>query len=163
MTSDNLPPDASGPAGAGATGSTGDATQGFGTPPGYDTPPGYGAPQGYGAPPPYQGQPAPPQPYPGGGYGAPPPQFGQPPSYLPWAVTAAVGGVLFSLILGLPSAIVASRYARKVKTSWNIGDQQGAMTASKRALTWCIVATVLDVLGLILVVFVLPHLNSTTG
>lgn len=158
MTSDNIPPDA-GDIGGGA-GGTGDATQGFGTPPGFGVPQEYGTPPGYGTPPPYQGPPAP-QPYPGG-YGTPAPQFGQPASYLPWAVTAAIGGVLFSLILGLPSAIVATRYSRKVKTAWAMGDQQGAMTASKRALTWCVVATALDVLGLILVFFVLPHLNSTT-
>jgi hypothetical protein len=155
MTSDNIPPDA-----GGTGGGTGDATQGFGTPPGYGAPQEYGASPGYGTPPPYQGPPAAPQPY-TGGYGTPP-QFGQPPSYLPWAVTAAIGGVLFSLILGLPSAIVATRYSRKVKTAWSTGDQQGAITASKRALTWCIVATALDVVGLILVLFVLPHLSSTT-
>jgi hypothetical protein len=140
MSNDNPPPDPGMPPVYGAQ----------------DTPQDYTTPQGYGTPPPYQGQPYP------GGYGTAPSQVGMPPSYLPWAVSAAIGGVLFSLILGFPSALVASRYARKVKTAWNAGDQQGAMLASKRALTWSIVATALDVLGLVLVVFVLPHLNSTT-
>lgn len=127
-------------------------------------------PQGFGTPPPYQGQPYQGQPYPGGPYGtAPgtygsaPSQLGRPPTYLGWAITAAVGGVLFSLILGLPTGLVATRYARKVRTAWDAGDQYEAAKASKRALTWSIVSTCLDILGLILVIYLVSHPASSTG
>lgn len=123
-------------------------------------------PQGFGAPPPYQGQPYPGGAYgtaPGGTYGSAPSQLGRPPTYLGWAITAAVGGVLFSLILGLPSGLVATRYARKVRPAWESGDQYGAARASKRALTWSIVSTCLDILGLILVFYLISHPASSTG
>lgn len=140
----------------------GDNSPGYGTPPPYQPPPGT-PPQGM-PPPGYQpyGQPYG-QPYPGGAYGTAPPQSGRPPTYLAWAITAAVGGVLFSLILGFPSGLVASRYARKVKTSWEAGDPAGAARASKRALIWSIVSTCLDVLGLILVFIVLSQPGTGTG
>jgi Interferon-induced transmembrane protein len=150
-----------------------DAPQGApDNPPGYGTPPPYqGQPYGQGQPPYGQGQPygqPPPygqpygQPAPGGNYGAPP-AFGRPPTYLGWAITAAIGGVLFSLILGMPSGIVATRYARKVKTAWEAGDTQGAARASKRALTWSIISTCLDLLGLVLVFYLFSHPAANTG
>jgi hypothetical protein len=131
-------------------------------------------PQGFAAPPPYQGQPYPGGPYgtapggaygsaPGGAYGSAPSQLGRPPTYLGWAITAAVGGVLFSLILGLPTGLVATRYARKVRTAWDAGDQYEAARASKRALTWSIVSTCLDILGLILVFYLISHPAANTG
>jgi hypothetical protein len=127
-------------------------------PPGYGTPPGYGAPQGYGTPPPYQGQAVPGASYGMGPVGSPPP------SYLGWAIAAMIGGVLFSLLLGFPTGLAANRYARRVKRAWNAGDQQGALQASKRARTWSIISTVLDLLGLVLVIYVLNHpTGGTTG
>jgi hypothetical protein len=90
-----------------------------------------------------------------GAYGAPPP------TYLIWARIAAVGGVLFNLILGLPAGLVAQRYGRKVRKTWEAGDWQGATAASRRARTWAIVSTVMDVLGAILVVVVLTASASS--
>jgi hypothetical protein len=101
--------------------------------PGYGQPgyasPGYAAP-GYGA----------------GMYGKPPP------TYLVWARIAAIGGVLFNLILGFPSGMIATRHARTVRQQWESGNQQAAVTASRKARTWAIVSTVFDVLGIILLV-----------
>jgi len=92
----------------------------------------------YGAPPSYPGQ---------FGYGSP---GGPPPTYRAWGIIAAVGGVLFNLILGLPAALVAQRYSKKVTGLWAAGDPQAAIGASKKARTWLIAATVLDAIGLVL-------------
>jgi hypothetical protein len=142
-----------------------------GGPPGGATPP---PPGGYGAPPPDGGYGAPP---PGGGYGAYPSgggygqpgyggygqSYGKPPStYRAWAITAIVCGVLFSLIIGLPCGLVALSNSRRVQSAWQMGDMQRAAKASKRALTWAIVATVFDVLGLILVVTLFSHGGTST-
>jgi len=148
-----------------------------GGPPGGATPPppgGYGAPPpdgGYGAPPP-GGYGAPP---PGGGYGAYPSgggygqpgygqqPYGQPPStYRAWAITCIVCGVLFSLIIGLPCGLVALSNSRRVQSAWQMGDMQRAVKASKRALTWAIVATIFDALGLILVITLFSHGGTST-
>jgi Interferon-induced transmembrane protein len=120
-------------------------------PPAYPQPgyaqPGYGQP-GYGKP----------------GYGAggyyPPgypagPAGQQPPTHMAWAWTAAAGGVLFSLILGLPTAIVALVYAQKVRPNWQSGNVQAAIKASRRARTWAIVSTILDLLGVAVVILVI--------
>ncbi|HSR86809.1 MAG TPA: CD225/dispanin family protein [Streptosporangiaceae bacterium] len=121
--------------------------------------PGYGQP-GYGQP--GFGQPGNgPAGYFPPGYGAGP--AGTPPAtYLPWAYTAAVGGVLFSLILGLPTGLVAVNYGRKVRPAWAAGDAHGAISASRKARTWAIVATVLDVLGIV-VVFVFLAAGARSG
>jgi len=133
---------------------------GGGTPPppgGYgEQPGGYGAPGGYGTP--------------GGGYGVSPgyggygqAPYGKPPSaYRAWAITCIVCGVLFSLIIGLPCALVSLSYSRRVQSAWQVGDMQRATKASKRARTWAIVATIFDALGLILVIVLFSHGGSTT-
>lgn len=112
--------------------------------PGYGQPgsavPGYGPP-GYGY----------------GMYGAPPP------TYLTWARIAMVGGVLFNLILGLPTAIVAQRYGQTVRQQWATGNQQAAVTASRKARTWAIVSTVFDVLGIVLVIVLISQSASSKG
>jgi Interferon-induced transmembrane protein len=92
----------------------------------------------------------------GGGYGAPPDRSGgPPPTYLSWAIIAIVGGVLFSLIGGVPTGIASAHFARQVMPRWQAGDQQGAREASTKARTWAIASTVLDVLGLIFVIYLL--------
>jgi hypothetical protein len=93
-----------------------------GADPAQQVPPGYGQPRsawpGYGTP----------------GYGAGP--FGKPPpTHLIWARIAAVGGVLFNLILGFPSGLIAARHARTVRQQWDSGNQQAAVTASRNART----------------------------
>jgi hypothetical protein len=119
-------------------------------PSGYGTP-GYGAPN-YGAP--SYGAPNPGAPnYGVPGYGVP---FGQPPpTHLIWARIAAVGGVLFNLILGLPMALAAMRHGRKVRQLWESGDQQGAVAASRKARSWAIASTVMDGIGVIFLIVVI--------
>lgn len=101
------------------------------------------------------------------GYGAPgfgmPPVGQRPPTYLIWARIAAVGGVLFNLILGLPSALIAQHHGRQVRIQWEAGNQPAALSASRKARTWSIVATVLDALGIILVVVVVSSAGSTSN
>jgi hypothetical protein len=132
----------------------------YGEPPGGQgtpgEPQGYGQPPGYGAPPQYQG-------VAGYGYGAP--AGAKPPSYRGLSITTAILGIFFSLIIGLPTGIVASVYGRKVDTAWAAGDAAGSATASRRARVWLIVSAIFDVIGLILVIFVIAHggSNTTTG
>lgn len=116
----------------------GSGAPGYG--PGYGTA-GYGT-AGYGAP---------------GQYGAPPP------AYRAWTIIAAIAGLLFSTIFGLPAALIASRYGRRVRTHWEAGDQQGAARASRTARTWAIVSTVLDALGLIVVLLIVVAGASSTS
>jgi hypothetical protein len=80
-------------------------------------------------------------------------QYGNPPPrHLIWARVAMIGGVLFNLILGFPAGLVALRYARKVQPAWEAGDQAAAISASRKARTWAIVSTVLDVAGVVLLI-----------
>jgi Interferon-induced transmembrane protein len=114
-------------------------------------PPGYGQP-GYGVPA-----------YPQAGYGAPmyPPSGPQPPTYGPWAVSAIVGGVLFSLLIGLPTAIVGYTYGTKVSKAWAVGDAQGAAVASRKARGWLTASTIFELLGVILVIFLFTRISSS--
>lgn len=125
----------------------------------------------YGGPPGQQPLPSYPQPsYPQPGYGPGgyfPPGFGagpagqQPPTHMAWAWIAAAGGVLFSLILGFPTAMIALNHARKVRPNWQAGNLQAAITASRKARTWAIVSTILDLLGVGLLVIVIGSAHTT--
>lgn len=119
-------------------------------PPGYAAPgygtSGYGAP-GYGAP----------------GYGAPGTYGAPPPTYMIWARIAAVGGVLFNLILGLPAGMIAIHHARLVRKQWESGNQQAAVAASRKARTWAIVSTALDVLGIVLLIVIVMGSASSSN
>ncbi|HTS98129.1 MAG TPA: CD225/dispanin family protein [Streptosporangiaceae bacterium] len=111
-----------------------------------------------------------PPPPPPGPYGVPPaPGYGQlpyggnrPSTYRAWVITCCICGVLFSLIIGLPCGLVALANSRRVQSSWQVGDWQRAAKASRRALTWAIVSTVFDALGLILVITLFAHGHSST-
>lgn len=167
-----------GGSGPGTPGGPGDGTQepqpgGQGQP--WPPPPPAGGPAGYGPPPSQQpgyGMPPPGgQPYGGQqGYGQPSYGYGapggvKPPTFLVWGILAAIGGVLFCLIGGVPTAIASIVYARQVDTKWSVGDQQGAQQASRNARTWAIVSTALDVVGIIIVIIVFSaglHQASTT-
>jgi hypothetical protein len=141
----------------------------YGGEPGQQVPPGYGpnyGQPGYGQPgyaQPGYGQPGYGQPgYGQPGYGAGP-YATPPPSYLVWARIAAVGGALFSLILGFPAALVAMSHARKVRRQWEAGNQQAAVSASRKARTWVIVSTALDALGVILLIALIAGTGSSTS
>jgi hypothetical protein len=118
---------------------------------------------GGGEPPAYYGPPGPQGPgYAMPGYGAAPPGA-PPPTHLVWARIAATGGVLFSLILGFPAALVALHHGRKVRPAWETGNQQAALVESRKARTWSIVSTVLDALGLILVIVIIAGTASMSN
>jgi hypothetical protein len=106
--------------------------------PGYIPGPPFGQPPGYGQPASYGQQPPGPQPYGSTPYGSP---AAPPPTNLTLA--------LVSLLFCWPASIVAIIYASQVKSKWLRGDQQGAMTASKRARTWAIVSVVVGILVII--------------
>jgi hypothetical protein len=159
------------PGQAGAPGQPG-WTQGQQVPPGYGPPqygPQYGQPQygpgQYGPPqygPPGYGPPA----YYPPGYGAPmyAPPGPPPPTYTGWAVSALIGGVLFSLLVGLPTAIAGQVYGSKVSRLWASGDVQGAYSASRKARGWLTASTVFDLLGLVLVAFlIVSHVSTSAG
>ncbi|CAI7978449.1 CD225/dispanin family protein [Parafrankia sp. BMG5.11] len=117
---------------------------GYGPPPG-----GYGAPQDFGGypqpggyPPPVKGP---------GGFGPPPP-YGQPiPTYL-WQSIAC------TLLCCLPAGIAAIVFATKVQSRQQIGDYAGALEASAKAKTWCIVS-----FGVGLAVVVLGFVLGASG
>jgi len=90
-----------------------------------------------------------------------PPSGPQPPTYGAWAVSAIVGGVLFSLLIGLPTAIVGLNYGSKVKRAWASGDMQGAASASRKARGWLTASTIFELLGVILVIFLFTHMSSS--
>ena len=115
----------------------------YGPPPGYG-PPGYGPPANYGYVPPAYAPPGPP-----------------PPTYGGWAVTALIGGVLFSLLVGLPAAIAGLTYGSKSTKLWAIGDWHGAAIASRKARGWLTASTIFDLLGVILLVFLFTRVSST--
>ena len=104
------------------------------------------------------GQPAPPPP---SGYGLPADQM--PATYRGWAITCIVLGVFFSLILGMPFGIVANTYAGKVQRAWQMGDAQGALTASRRARGWAITSTIFIALGIIGFAYIVTRGNTTAG
>jgi hypothetical protein len=124
---------------------------------GWSTAPGGGEPAAYYGPPGPQGPG-----YAMPGYGVAPPGS-PPPTYLIWARIAAGGGVLFSLILGFPAALIAMSHARKVRPHWETGNPQAALSESRKARTWSIVSTVLDGLGLILVIVLFSGQASTSN
>jgi hypothetical protein len=103
----------------------------------------------FGVPPAYPGQP---------GYASP---GAPPPTYRAWGITATVCGVLFNLILGLPTALIARRYSKKVTELWARGDVQAAISASRKARAWLIASIVLDVIGLILSVVVIAQASNS--
>ena len=81
---------------------------------------------------------------------APPPAYPQQPqqpaphisNYLAWAIVC--------IFLCWPLAIPAIVYASKVNNLIAMGDYEGAMNASKNAKTFCIIATVLGAIAIVL-------------
>lgn len=97
------------------------------------------------------------------------PQYGawqsqaQPPDYRGWVIAAVAGGVLCSLLIGMPLGLIAQRNSRRVRSRWESGDHQGAVNASRSARSWAIAAVIFDVLGLLLAIVVLTHTGQPTG
>ncbi|MDT3439690.1 CD225/dispanin family protein [Pseudofrankia sp. BMG5.37] len=116
---------------------------GYGAPPGgYGAPqePGYGygqqPPAGYGGLPQYQGN--------NSGYGGGRPPYGTPiPNYL-WQ------SILVTILCFWPTGIPAIVNASRVQSRQTVGDIQGALDASRKARTWCIVSLVVGLLVLVL-------------
>jgi hypothetical protein len=94
------------------------------------------------------------------GYGMPAPGP-PPPSYRAWGTIAVICGVLFNLILGLPTALIGRRHGKKVAGLWASGDVQAAISASRKARTWLIASTVLDVIGLVLSVVIITQASTS--
>jgi len=96
------------------------------------------------------------------GYGMPgyAPPGPPPPTYLAWRIIASICGLLFNLILGLPAALIGGRYGNKAAELWASGDEQAAASASRKARGWLITATVLDAIGLLLVIVLLTQALS---
>ena len=85
-----------------------------------------------------------------GAYGAQSaPGDGKPQNYMVPSIIATIGSFLFCCLLGLPAGIAAIVFGNKVDSLWNMGDYQGAQTASEKAKLWMIVAAVLAGVGLI--------------
>ncbi|MBL7500716.1 CD225/dispanin family protein [Frankia nepalensis] len=113
---------------------------GYGYGPGYGTPPpGYGTP-GYGTPPPGYGYPPMP-----GGFGGPPPGGMPIPNYL-WQ------SIVTTVLCCLPAGVIALVYSTRVQPKQQMGDIQGALEASKKAKTWCIVSAAVAGAGILLYV-----------
>jgi len=95
------------------------------------------------------------------------PQYGawqpQPPDYRAWAIAAIAGGVLFSLLIGMPLGLIAQRNSRRVRSRSESGDHDGAARASRSARSWAIASIVFDVLGLLLVIVLFSHSGQPTG
>jgi Interferon-induced transmembrane protein len=89
-------------------------------------------------------------------------QTGPPPrTYRAWGITAAICGVLFSQILGLPAALIGGRYGKKVAGLRAGGEVQKAISASRKARAWLIASTVLDVIGLVLFVVLITQTSNS--
>ena len=93
-------------------------------------------------------------------YGAWQPQL---PDYRAWVIAAVAGGVLFSLLIGMPLGLIAQRNSRRVRTRSASGDYDGAARASRSARSWAIASIVFDVLGLLLVIVLFSHSGQPTG
>ena len=86
-----------------------------------------------------------------------------PPTYQAWVTTALVCGVLFNIVLGLPTAVIGRRYSRRVTGLWARGDVPGAISASRRARAWLIASIALDVIGLVLSIVFVLHAPGSHG
>ncbi|GEM_PF-964335 len=121
--------------------------QGYGNqPPGYGTPGNYRIGSSYQGTPGYSNAPS---------YGAAPMPGGAVNNYLVWSIVT-------TLLCCLPAGVVAIIYASQVDGKLRMGDYYGALDASKKAKTWCIVSAALS-LGFIAVYFFIIILGAIAG
>ncbi|MFI0355839.1 CD225/dispanin family protein [Actinomadura sp. 9N407] len=79
-----------------------------------------------------------------------------PPNNLVWAI-------LTTIFCCLPAGVVSIVFAAQVNSKWQAGDYQGAMSASKNAKTWAIVAAVAGLIfSAIYAVFLLVASSNST-
>lgn len=82
--------------------------------------------------------------------------LGPAPDHMMWAIISTVLGSIFTMLgccclpLALPTGIVAIVQANKAKAFNAANNYEDAHKAAGQAKTWCIVTTVLAVLGLLL-------------
>lgn len=88
---------------------------------------------------------------------------GQPPDYRIWAITATIAGALFSVIAGTPAGLAALYYSRRVRRTWEAGDQRGAIAASRAARGWVITSACLDAAGIIAVTVIISRGGNPAG
>lgn len=72
------------------------------------------------------------------------------PNHLAWAIISMIVSFCMCCFVGGIPGIVAIVYAAQVNSKLAQGDEAGALRASESAKTWCIVATALAVLGVLL-------------
>jgi hypothetical protein len=156
---------AQGAAGAGQPDPYGDGQQpAYGQQPGYAPQPGYGQQAAYGQPPEYAPPPGYAPTYPAaygpiGGYQPYPQDI--PPTYLGWAIAATIFGFLTCMV-GLGMGIAAIVLANQVKSKAAYGDFAGAADSSRRARNLAIAATVVDAIGIVVVViYVILAINGS--
>jgi Interferon-induced transmembrane protein len=95
------------------------------------------------------------------------PQYGvwqpQPQDYRAWVIAGVAGGVLFSLLIGMPLGLIAQRHSRLVRSKSAAGDYAGAAKAARSARSWAIASLVFDVLGLLLAIVLFSHSGQPTS
>ena len=86
---------------------------------------------------------------------APPVAYSLPPAQGPAVESYLVPSILVTVLCCLPFGIPAIIYAAQVQEKLQRGDIAGAQQSSKNAKTWCIVAVVAPLVGVVLyVVFI---------
>jgi hypothetical protein len=83
----------------------------------------------------------------GGGFGGPGgPGFGGPNGAPARPENYLVQAILTTLCCCLPAGIVAIVYASQVNSKYQVGDYAGALDASNKAKTWCLVSLVAGII-----------------
>lgn len=99
-----------------------------------------------------------------GQYGTPPSTYGSPPpTHRAWSITSIVLGLILFGIIGLILGIVATVQSGKVMSRWTSGDTEGAARASRLAKGFCIATTVLEVIGVIVIILAIASRGSSTS
>jgi hypothetical protein len=87
----------------------------------------------------------------------------RPLDYRTWITVTIIGGILFSILLGMPAGFIAQRRSRTAGSLLAAGDPAAALRASRSARRWVIAATVLDLLGIALFAVLVVSGHSAGG